>query len=176
MAAQIPGERTKCFSIGDEGFTFPRRGRNGWAGPSQSELMRVGKRGPHHRSLGNYWVWRAGEIKAFWFFEPVESLGGRMAARKRGTNTSRVIRSLRDYVLCRRSFITPAENGHFYRFPFAFAARVLPRSILSATRLYFSYLLLHTGLCLTADLHIFKSCSSPPNIIITVPPLVVTAV
>ncbi len=34
------------------------------------------------KMLGNYWAWRAGEIKAFWFFEPVESLGGRMAARK----------------------------------------------------------------------------------------------
>ena len=32
------------------------------------------------KMLGN--AWRAGEIKAFWFFEPVESLGGRMAARK----------------------------------------------------------------------------------------------
>ncbi len=30
-----------------------------------------------------------GEIKVFWFLEPVESLGGRMAARKRGTSTCR---------------------------------------------------------------------------------------
>ena len=52
----------------------------------------------------------------FWFLEPVESLGGRMAARKRGTSTCRLIRSLEirsleDYILCRRSFLTLAENG-----------------------------------------------------------------
>ena len=41
----------------------------------------------------------------FWFFEPVEELGGQMAARKRGTNmghrnTCRLIRSLGDSALC----------------------------------------------------------------------------
>src|SRR6266702_5764277 len=34
---------TKCFSIVDEGSTFPRRGHDGWAGHSRSELMKVGK-------------------------------------------------------------------------------------------------------------------------------------
>jgi len=58
-------------------------------------------------------MWRVGEIKVFWFLEPVESLGGRMAARSRGRSTCRFIRSLKDYcILCRYSFLAPAENGH----------------------------------------------------------------
>ena len=73
--------------------------------------MRVGKCRPHNRSLGNYWAWRVGKIKRVLVLEPVESQGGRMVARKRGTSTCRLIRSLQDYVLCRRSFGAPAANG-----------------------------------------------------------------
>ncbi|SRR6266702_6834957 len=39
---QRMGGSTKCFSIENEGFRFPREGRDGWAG-SRSELMEVGK-------------------------------------------------------------------------------------------------------------------------------------
>jgi len=49
--------------------------------------------------------------KSVLVLEPVESQGGRMVARKRGTSTCRLIRSLKDYVLCRHSFRAPAENG-----------------------------------------------------------------
>ena len=41
---------TKCFSIGDEGSMYPRRGREGRAGTFRSELTKVRKYGPHHRS------------------------------------------------------------------------------------------------------------------------------
>src|SRR6266702_3565599 len=51
-------------------------GRSRRTGGARSELMRVGKCGSHHRYFGNYWAWRVGKIKVFWFLEPVESLGG----------------------------------------------------------------------------------------------------
>src|SRR6266702_2318522 len=52
--------------------------------------------------------------KSVLVLEPVESQGGRIVARKRGTSTCRLIRSLKDYVLCRHSFRAPAENGHIW--------------------------------------------------------------
>src|SRR6266702_2604677 len=54
-----------------------------------------------------------GQNKSVLVLEPVESQGGRMVARKRGMSTCRLIRSFRDYVLCRHSFGAPAENGHY---------------------------------------------------------------
>src|SRR6266702_2946574 len=52
-----------------------------------------------------------GQNKSVLVLEPVESQGGRMVAWKRGTSTCRLIRSLKDYVLCRHSFGAPAESG-----------------------------------------------------------------
>ncbi|KAH9018266.1 hypothetical protein EDB85DRAFT_1897261 [Lactarius pseudohatsudake] len=45
LAVRKTGGSTKCFSIVDEGFAFPRRGRDGRVGPSRSELMKVVKHG-----------------------------------------------------------------------------------------------------------------------------------
>ena len=47
-----------------------------------------------------YSAWLSGEINVFWFFGPGEELGGQMVARKRGTSTCRLIRSLDDSALC----------------------------------------------------------------------------
>ena len=54
-----------------------------------------------------------GQNKSVLVLEPVESQGGRMVARKKGTSTCRLIRSLKDYVLCRHSFGAPAESGQY---------------------------------------------------------------
>src|SRR6266702_5977993 len=103
---------TKCFSIGDEGSTFPRRGHDGWAGPSRSELMKVGKT---WALLPIPWqlMGVAGGRNKSVLVPRTSRSGGRMAARERGTCTCRLIRSLRvrDYILSRHSFLTPAENG-----------------------------------------------------------------
>jgi hypothetical protein len=38
---------------------------------------------PHYRSRSkDYRAWRAGKIKMFWCFKPVEEMGGRTAGRK----------------------------------------------------------------------------------------------
>lgn len=67
-------------------YVSETRSRRG-AGPFRSEQMKVGRSRPHHQSLGKV-TGRGGRAKEkeFWSFEPVEDLGGWMAARKRKEN------------------------------------------------------------------------------------------
>ena len=61
----------KGFSIGDERFPCPRRGRDG---PSRSEPMSVGSRDLIIDPIAIFWVWRVGKRKELRYFEPVEEM------------------------------------------------------------------------------------------------------
>ena len=57
----------------------PRRGRDGWGGTREAipeQVMKARNMGLIIDPMEKYWVWWAVKIKEFWFFGPVEDLGG----------------------------------------------------------------------------------------------------
>jgi len=80
------------------------------AGGALSELMRIGKCGSHHRSLGNYWAWRVGKIKVFWSLNQLRArVGGRWHGKE---ERARAASSVRSKTKLHSLPPLPAENGH----------------------------------------------------------------
>ena len=68
LLASLPawraGRSTKCLSIGDEGSTCPRRGRD----PVGGNLLERGNDGPSPKKwasspIQKYWLWPVGKIE-----------------------------------------------------------------------------------------------------------------